>query len=232
MAVGTTTDYSETAQTLIEDAMRSIGALGIGDTAEAAEITYGLRVANRILKSWQGKTSFNLWRTTEGSVSLVTNQGSYALSERPLRIDEARYTYADGTILPMIRLARKDYYDLPDRNTTGIPTNFYYDPQRDSDTLFVWPVPAAVTTETIAYTYQRAFFDFDASTENPDIPQEWFEALRSAIAAGIYSTFFPGDMQGKMGVADEAQRAFAEAALFDTEDAPIRLVLGEYGDMR
>lgn len=225
MAVGTTTDYSDTAQTLIEDAMRSIGAIGIGQSATSDEIAYGLRVANRIVKSWQGKTSFNLWRTVEGSVSLVEGQAAYALAGKPLRVDEARYTYVDETILPMIRLSRQEYYDLPSRTSTGIPTNFYYDSQRETGTLFIWPVPAAVTTETIAYTYQRAFFDFDTSADNPDVPQEWLLALQAAVEANIFSSFFPTDTQGMLARKAEAERLFQEALAFDQEDAPIILKL-------
>lgn len=173
--------------------MTSIGALEPGETAEHEPFEYALRQLNRMVKAWQA-VGYNLWRATEGEITLVTTKGFYDdssgtdspyllggtgspdFSVRPLRIESMSFVQSDGTSSPrMIQMARKDYFNLPTKKASGTSTQFYYDPQRTNGKLYIWPILSAVSGEKIRFTYQRSFDDFDAATNEPDIPQEWFK---------------------------------------------------------
>jgi hypothetical protein len=103
--------------------------------------------------------------------------------ERPLRIISARMDNASNEI-PMYSLSRQEYFDLPNKSSTGIPTQFYYDPQLGTGKLYLWPVPESVDY-VFKCNFQRTLEDFDATTDTPDLPQEWLEALGYNLAIRI-----------------------------------------------
>ncbi len=187
MATSGSIDFSLNAQEIVQFALDEIRVTSAGESVSAEDMELGIRRLNLMLKSWQAIAP-NLWRQTEGSVTLTTS-ASYTLSPRPFRVVECRYRDADGRDLPMTELTRSEYYDLPLKTSTGIPTQYYVDHQRAASTLYVWPVMAAVTTETLKYTYQRAFEDIDANTNDIDIPSEYLEIVGTNLAARLLSPF-------------------------------------------
>ena len=237
MAVATTTDYNETTRTIVNDALTSIGVLEPGEAAEHEQFLYAQRVMNRILKEWMAD-GYHLWRRTEGEITLVAGKQSYTMggtgspdfSVRPLRIESMRFTQSDGTEAPrMISVSREDYFTLPRKDAGGSSTQFYYDPQEGQGVLYVWPVLSAISNpaESIKFTYLRPFFDFDTADNNPDVPQEWLNAIIKVLAADLAMTYYPGNMQMQAGVEARAQGALMKAKDFDREWADVELVLGE-----
>jgi hypothetical protein len=86
-------------------------------------------------------------------------------------------------------MSRQQYVDMPQKTSTGVPTQYYVDRQRTATTMYVWPVPSAVTTETIQYTYQRVIEDIDAQGNELDIPQELFETVGYGLADRLLDTY-------------------------------------------
>lgn len=99
---------------------------------------------------------------------------------RPLRITSCRRELDDNEI-PMFRLSRDEYFDLPNKSTSGVPTQFYYDPQKGVGKLYVWQ-PASSVDNEINFTYLDSLEDFDATTDTSDYPQEWMSYLISNLA--------------------------------------------------
>ncbi len=193
MATSGSIDFSLTAREVITHALRMIGVASIVEDASGEDAKFAMRHLNLMLKGWQ-HSGPHIFRQTEGSVALVASTASYALSPRPYRVLDARYRDTSGRDLPMLELTRADYYDLPLKTSTGIPTSWYFDPQRTTGTLYVWPVPSSVTTETIRYTYQRAFEDVDDLANDIDVPNEHLELVAYSLAdrlMDIYHTEFP-----------------------------------------
>lgn len=99
---------------------------------------------------------------------------------RPLRIsDMRRYNILSAIETPMVRMARLDYRDLPNKANTGTPTSFFYDPLGGAVTyglIYIWPIPVAVV-DTVKFTWLRQIQDFNAASDTPDLPQEWINAL-------------------------------------------------------
>lgn len=153
-----------------------------------------------MLHSWQ-KYGL-LWQKTEGSLTLTSATQSYTLTTAR-RVLSARFKNTDGNELPMIEMEREAYFDLPRKDSTGIPTQFYFDPQRATGTLYVWPVLATATTQTIEYTHQRRFEDIDNLNNDLDVTQEALDVVVHNLAARL------ADSRGRSG--DHINRIIARA---------------------
>lgn len=237
MAVATTTDFNDTARTIITDALIDIGVLEPGEDAEHEQVQYGLRKINRTVKAWMGD-GYHLWRRTEGAITLVADKQSYTMggtgspdfAVRPLRIESMRFVQSDGTEAPrMIPMAREDYLALPRKDASGTSTSYYYDPQRDLGALYLWPVLSAISTpaEQVKFTYLRPFFDFDTLDNAPDIPQEWNDAIIRTLGADLARTYYPGNLQFQAAARADAEAALKRAKDFDREWADAHFTLGE-----
>lgn len=212
MATSGSIDYSLTARGLCTYALKKIRVVAAGETPSAEDMADALEELNVMLKGWQ-LSGPNLWRQTFGSVALVAATSTYTLSPKPFRVIECRYRNTSGIDLPMMELNRQDYVDLPQKTSTGTPTQFYVDYQRAATTLYVWPVPSFVTTETVQYTYQRAFEDLDSLNNDIDIPSEYLDVIGYALADRLQETF------GKevRGVTQRAAFLMAMASSADRE---------------
>ena len=113
-----------------------------------------------------------------------------SLLNRPIEINSAQYRYRDGTERTLSILSRSKFMALPNKGATGSPTAMYYTPQLSNGRLYVWPTPENAS-DMLSIAYQRTLEDFDAAGNNPDLPQEWLDALvyngavRVAPAFGI-----------------------------------------------
>ena len=108
------------AQQVITFALRKLGVIPIGQVPDYNEIAPVLLELNMMLKGWE-TAGPHLWRNTLGSVSLTPNTQSYSLvTDNPLRLVEVRYRYPDLHDLPMKRLSRVQYMQLPLKSSNGI----------------------------------------------------------------------------------------------------------------
>lgn len=115
---------------------------------------------------------------------------------RPLKIvDARRYNISSGTDTPISEtqgslMARLDYMALPNKAQTGTINKAFYDPRRsDQDGyLYLWQPPSTVT-DLVKFTAHRPIMDFDSASDNPDLPQEWFDAIAFNLAVSIADEF-------------------------------------------
>lgn len=167
---------------IAQDALRKLGVVAQDETATADEIQTALRQLDRMLKGWQSR-GYMLWTVTSMAVTLTT-AASYALNPlRPVQVQSVRLRR--GTIdTPMIQMNREQYDSLPQKGSTGLPTQWYYDRQREAGTLYVWPVLVAASGETLQITYVRELADVLPDAEI-DVPAEWWDAVIYNLAARL-----------------------------------------------
>jgi len=164
------------------DALRKIGVVAQDEVANGDQIQVALRQLSRMLKAWQSK-GYMLWTVASMSVPLTT-AASYALTPaRPVKVQSVRLKRG-GIETPMMEMNRDEYDTLPQKASTGLPTQWYYDRQREAGTLYVWPVLAAANGETLQVTYVRELADVVADAEL-DAPSEWWEAIVYGLAARL-----------------------------------------------
>jgi hypothetical protein len=222
MATSSSIDFNMTARQVITYALRKINVVSEMEDPTAEQSAKGMEELNVMLKGWQKHE--NLWRLTEGSVTLLNATASYALSPFPHKVISARYRSSSSIDTPMEELMRGDYYDLPNKSSAGRPTGYYVDYQRTAATMFVWPVQATITTETIKYTYQRKFEDIDDLANDIDIKQEHFEVVGYNLAGRLLDDY-PADGPQVNRVLGRAQTLLDDALDDDRPDF-IRIVPG------
>lgn len=106
--------------------------------------------------------------------------------DRPLRIIQLWRRDTSDIDTPMIQVGRQEYDNQPNKTIGAIPVQWYYDPQLSAGYLYLWPTPTADDeTIRVVFKYQRVIEDFDAATDDPDIPQEWGEAIIYGLAARL-----------------------------------------------
>lgn len=198
---------TQTVRDIVTDALLDIEVGAIGQAANATLAAHAVRVLNRLMKSWQLddaapsflKASYTLTLTTAASYSLVP--------ERPLRILSARLKRT-GIEIPMIRLTRDEYDQLPVKTTTGIPTQYYYDRQKEDALFYVWPVLSVAAGETVEITFEREFEDVDIN-DTIDLPGEWWDVAVLQLASRLVHAY--GSEAAKQNVPMRAEMALSKA---------------------
>jgi len=232
MATSGSVDFSLNRNEIIQDAAEEIGIAIDGEALDAAVISVAKRVLNRMVKAWVAY-GLNLWKRDTKSITLVASTNTYTLgptgtvasSARPLRIINCERKDTDNITTPMTFMELSEYEDLSNKETTGTPVNFYYSPDLPDGTLKVWPTPdaAAAAEYTVEIIYHAPFEDFDASTDDPDFPQEWLEALVYGLALRLapkYGSLTPYEMNNLRKMAEDSLNL---ALSWDVEDGSVWL---------
>jgi hypothetical protein len=85
--------------------------------------------------------------------------------------------------IPMYKLNRNDYANLPDKASTGRPTQFWYDRQRTRPEIELWPAPGAeFTFDQVTGFIQRQLQDVGALTDELEVPDRWYLAIICELA--------------------------------------------------
>lgn len=194
MSTSGSINYSLTRNDIIQEALELIGVVAAEESPAAADVATADRSLNMMIKGWQAK-GINLWRQTEGSLSATAATASFTMgtggdypTARPLRISSARLSVS-SIETPLVEMSRQEYFDLPNKTSSGRPSGYYYDPQLTLGKIYLWPTVATGITATLKFTYQRTVEDFDAAGDEPDFPQEWFECLAYNLAARLAPKF-------------------------------------------
>jgi len=204
-----TTD-TETCRDIVTAALMKIGVAANGQAPSAHDFNLGMKALNRLLKALQNR-GLNLWTTASQTVTLTTS-ASYTLDpERPLDILSCRLKRG-GVELPMQRMTREEYDRLPVKTSTGLPTTFYYDRQREAARLYVWPVLATAGGETLQITYTREIADLTAA-DAVDVPSEFYDAVVYGLAARLADDYQVADPRIQARAEEELRLALA----FDRE---------------
>jgi len=188
------TDFSVTRDDIIKRALRLIGVLAQGETPTTDQTSEAAHALNGLVKAWQAD-GMPLWALKSYSVPLTATVASYRIglgqvipTPKPLKIIQAyNHSVTSNVDIPMRILTKQEYNMLGNKTSAGNPIQIYYDPQVSYGDLYVFPVPSTVeqAANTITLVYQRPFEDFDASTDTPDFPQEWYDAIAYGLATRL-----------------------------------------------
>lgn len=176
---------TRTNREICQEALEKIGVVAAGAPMDPHDLNTAVSGLDRLLKSWQN-TGHTLWKYDRQSVSLTT-ASSYTLSDRPLRILNARLK-KQGIEIPMVELTREEYDTLPQKGSTGVPTQFYYDRRQIEGVLYIWPLLSVVNGETVEISQVSSFSDVVVNA-NAEVPDEWLEAVVYGLAARLADEF-------------------------------------------
>jgi hypothetical protein len=91
------------------------------------------------------------------------------------------------TEIPLARMNKDDYINLPNKTFQSNRTlQFWYDRQIPNPIMHMWPVPneAAEYAQLVVYV-QRYIMDVGTMTQELEVPQRWYEAIVSMLAAKL-----------------------------------------------
>lgn len=224
MATSSSTNYSTSASAIINGALRLVGALSQGESPTADQSSEALEALNMMVKALSNK-DLPLWAIGNTVVPL-TSTNSYTIgvgktvnTAKPLKVLQAFYRDSTNSVDTNIEvISRSEYEGLSNKSSTGRPISVYYEPLRDHGVAHIYPTPDAYSIANIDVylVNQRAFEDFDSTADEPDFPQEWFEALKYGLAvrlAGDYGV----DMRKKAVLMQEAKMYLDDALYFTQE---------------
>ena len=159
--------------------------------------------------------------TLTGTVDSAAASGNQvwtytAKPSRPLRMNTPRRRDSAVQDIPIWDVSRQEYFDTPNKTSQASPVNVYYDPQLTNGEVHVWPAPDTVN-DTLLFTAKMPIEDFDGSTNNPDLPQEWLGGLAWMLADEIALEYeIPPDRHARINIKAEQAKAYLKA--WDFED--------------
>lgn len=236
MALSGSFDYLTTRDDIIKRALRIIGALGQGETPPTAAVTEAAQTLNELTKEWQAD-GMQLWKYVNTTMTPVAGTASYNVgvgatvnTAAPWKILKAFRRIGTTTAqndVPLALLTQDEYLDIPNKNIAGTPINLWYKtPTTDGfvGSITLWPVPDAafVTTNSgkIGFSYLKPMDDFDASSNNPDIPSYYANALAWGLADQLSYEYGLGPVD-KAQINKKATFHKATAMSFDQEEGSL-----------
>lgn len=214
---------------IINASLRTLKVIGVGETPGTEDYTNCAFALNTLLKelNTEGKMA---WVYQTIGIPFVASQAVYTIAEsgspsftnsRPVSIAHA--WRRDGSTppidTPLSPLTRQQYDQLTPKTTTGVPVNWYYDPQIGLSSVTVWPAPLDATY-TLYLCIQRPIQDITSSSQNFDLPQEAFSALRWMLSDEV-SSEYEVDLQTIMMIRAKAKEKRENFVNFAQEEGSV-----------
>lgn len=243
MATSGSYDFVLTRDDIINVALRRINELGTGESASATRVTECALVLNMIMKEWQAD-GMQLWRKQLISVSPLTagtngyniGIGQTINTTPPLRIIQAYYhDNTSGADTPILVKTLDEYLTYSNKTTAGTPTQLYYTPPGagisstvGSISFFNPPDATFVATKSVVVVGVYPAADFDASTDNPDCPSFYYNALAWALAEALsYESGLP--LAERSMISKMAEQTKERALSLDQEEGSLYFSPARYG---
>jgi len=229
MATSGVSTWSLTRDSIINGALRKLGVLAEGSSANAAQLLTGTEALNALLKTLTTK-GMPLWAIKEYTFSTVAATASYNIGNSqtlatpmPLKVIQAYRIESSGAV--NVPLEVKNHYDynlLPVNASSGEPVDLFYQPFSTYGVIKLWPTPVDATT-TITIIYQRPFEDMVSGTDDLDFPSYWTEAIIYNLAWRLAPEY--GASKDERGaIKAEAKELVDEALSFGTEEGSVYLM--------
>jgi hypothetical protein len=242
MATSGSTNFALTRDDIITVALRRINELGTGETPSATRVTECAMALNMIMKEWQAD-GMQLWQREVQSFTPVASTTAYVIGTgqtvnitAPLRVLQAYYrNTSSGTDTPLRLVTREEYDSYSAKSSTGTPIGMHYTPPGATTgnlqgTLTLFPAPDATfaAAYTIRFVAIYPLDDFDASTDNPDCPSFYYNALTWALADSLsYESGLP--LQERSMITSKAERAKEIALSLDQEEGSVFFQPARFG---
>lgn len=147
-------------------------------------------------------------------------------SDRPQKILYAYRSDINGFDTEVTIIGENAYRSQSNKTSDGPPVEIWYNPQGNQATgkLFVWPDDGGKNWDKIVLIAQHLPDDFDASSDSPDFPIEWGNALVWGLAAELASEYgLPEKEQGRLW--SIAQYKLDKQLDYDVENADVIFAL-------
>jgi hypothetical protein len=223
MATSGTTAFTLDVADAIEEAYKR--ATGGQELRSGYQVRSMIRSLNLLLLEWANQ-GINLWTVEQGTVALTTGDITYDLPADTVDLIEHVVRQTIGGQAQDIHISRisvSTYSTIPNKTTTGRPTQIYINRQSPIPTVTVWPAPQD-DTYTLVYWRLRRVQDAGTGVNTFDIPFRFLNALVAGLAY-MCATKLPDVTLERLATLEtQYNKAFQLAADEDREKASARFL--------
>tara|TARA_R100001129_G_scaffold70014_3_gene47763 strand:+ start:19 stop:687 length:669 start_codon:yes stop_codon:yes gene_type:complete len=203
MTTSSSTNFELDVAEYIEEAFERCGL--------EAKTGYDLQTARRsmniMLAEWANR-GLNQWTIEQRTQALTASDSEYSLGTDLIDI-LSLVVRRSGTDFTMTRISRDSFLNLPNKTSTGRPTQYFLDRQITPN-LKLFPTPEN-STDVIVYDALTRIQDADAQVNTMEIPFRFFPCLTAGLAYYIAMKRAPDRIQLlKTVYEEEFERAMAE----------------------
>jgi hypothetical protein len=187
---------SNTAQSIINDALLTIGVLADGETPSVNASNIGLYALNNLLASWDLER-LSVYSISESKYTLVNGTQQYTIGQegsptfnapRPVSIRSASIISSQGHVFPLKLIPSEEFNSIPERSAEGlIPRVLYNDYAYPNSTLWLYPIPSGAVTLDL-FTWDP-LGSFALLTTAFDMPPGYQRALILNLAVELCPKF-------------------------------------------
>ena len=212
MATSGSRDFTLDVAEIVEEAYERCGM----EVRTGYDSRTARRSLNLMFADWANR-GVNLWTVKSGTINLVAGTTEYTLTEDVVDILEV-VIRRDGTDFQADRISRSEYQNIPNKSTTGRPSQVYFNRQT-APKVNVWPAPEN-STDVIRYYYVQRIEDADAAVNNVDAPFRFLPCMVAGLAYYMAVKRAPDRVQLLKAIYEEE---FQRAADEDQGRTPLKL---------
>ena len=210
MASSGTSTFNLNIDEVIDEAYERCGLT----TNSGYDLKRARRNLNILLSEWSNR-GLNLWKVENKEQALTAGTISYATPSNCNDVLEAYISTGAGnsttiTDVSLTKIDRSAYAALPNKGSTGQPSQYYVDRQINPQ-IYLYQAPDAVTYTYLKYYYIARIEDAGAYTNTPDAPYRFLPCMVAGLA--YYLSFFKAadrTQMLKLAYEDEMKRALDE----------------------
>lgn len=134
------------------------------------------------------------------------------------------YQVVFGTMpiaIPMARMNRDDYSNLPNRNFTSLrPLQYWFNRTIDQPNMELWPVPNSIQPQLELWLH-RQIQDVGALSGEIEIPQRWYLAIQAGLAHQMSMELPSVDLQRIQYCEQQWEKYWLQAEQEERDKSPI-----------
>ena len=182
-----------TAQTIIDRAMRLIGALESGESPSSDETADVLVALNQMIDSWRNDRLV-AYQVNDYTLTLVSGTSEYTIGSggdinqtRPVKIDSAFIT-ENSIDYPVMIVSKGSYDAIPDKTTqSNIVDLLYYEPAYPTGNIKLYPTPN--TANVLTVSVWEPISTLATAATSVSLPPGYERALTYNLAVDIAPEF-------------------------------------------
>ena len=212
MATSGTTAFDLQIDDIIEEAYERCGLR----TNSGHDLKSARRSLNLLFSEW-GNRGIHLWKVQLNDIALVSGTATYSVASNVNDVLEAYISTtstagntASTNDISLTKIDRSAYAALPNKYTTGQPSQYYVDRQT-TPTITLYVAPDATTYTHLKYYSINRIEDAGAFTNNADVAYRFLPCMCSGLAYYLSQKRAPDRIQVlKQLYEDELLRALNE----------------------
>jgi len=203
MAVSASTDFELDVSDYIEEAFERCGL----EVRTGYDLKTAKRSLNLLFADWANR-GLNQWTIAQRTQTVTADDADYDLGADVIDV-LSMVVRRSTTDFSMSRISRDQYLSIPNKTTTGRPTQFFIDRQI-TPKIKIWPTPEN-STDVLHFDCLTRIEDADTFTNTVEVPFRFYPCLAAGLAYYIAIKKAPDRIQLLKSIYDEEfDRAQAE----------------------